>query len=473
MLQHLRPQDEVLFSAVPEDKDHHYRLITLNRPKALNALNLHMIHHMTRDLRPRDWTKMTSSHFSPKDVSSNPTYPVVVLTGAGNRAFCAGGDIRAVTEAGKVGDRLAKDFFRDEYILNHLIGTYKKPFIAVIDGITMGGAMALGGTGYGTLQMALGGTGYGTLQMALGGTGYGTLQMALGGTGYGTLQMALGGTGYGTLQMALGGTGYGTLQMALGGTGYGTLQMALGGTGYGTLQMAFLGLGVGVSVHAPFRVATENTVFAMPETFIGLFPDVGGSYFLPRLNGKLGMFLALTGHRLKGKDVQLAGIATHFVSKEKVALPTCYKLMLDPASNSHQSAVRQLLDRHHQKSSDVSDKPFSLLPYMEEINSTFDKGSVEGIMDELKSRGTQWTLAQYEVTHRQLTKGANLSFEECFKMEYRISQGCMRGKDFYEGVRAVIVDKDNNPHWDPPTIAEVSEQHVDAYFEPLPNDLEL
>ncbi|KAL5510793.1 hypothetical protein EMCRGX_G006395 [Ephydatia muelleri] len=384
MLQHLRPQttspsatpqveDEVLFSAVPEDKDHHYRLITLNRPKALNALNLHMIHHMTRDLR---------------DVSSNPTYPVVVLTGAGNRAFCAGGDIRAVTEAGKVGDRLAKDFFRDEYILNHLIGTYKKPFIAVIDGITMGG-------------------------------------------------------------------------------------------------------GVGVSVHAPFRVATENTVFAMPETFIGLFPDVGGSYFLPRLNGKLGMFLALTGHRLKGKDVQLAGIATHFVSKEK--LPHLYhdladlcsdKLMLDPASNSHQSAVRQLLDRHHQKSSDVSDKPFSLLPYMEEINSTFDKGSVEGIMDELKSRGTQWTLAQYEtlkkmsptslkVTHRQLTKGANLSFEECFKMEYRISQGCMRGKDFYEGVRAVIVDKDNNPHWDPPTIAEVSEQHVDAYFEPLPNDLEL
>merc|ERR1719505_465986 len=136
---------------------------------------------------------------------------MVLIKGAGEKAFCAGGDVRAIAEAGLKGDKLPQQFFREEYILNYLTGTMKTPYVALIDGITMGG-------------------------------------------------------------------------------------------------------GVGFSVHGPFRVATERTLFAMPETAIGLFPDVGGSHALPKLHGSLGMYLALTGCRLKGRDVKHAGIATHYVS---------------------------------------------------------------------------------------------------------------------------------------------------------------
>ncbi|XP_048454695.1 3-hydroxyisobutyryl-CoA hydrolase, mitochondrial [Rhincodon typus] len=166
---------------------------------------------------------------------------LVIIKGAGEKAFCAGGDIRAVTEAGKVGDRLAEDFFREEYILNNAIGNCQIPYVALIDGITMGG-------------------------------------------------------------------------------------------------------GVGLSVHGHFQVATEKTLFAMPETGIGLFPDVGGGFFLPRLEGKLGLYLALTGFRIKGRDVHQAGIATHFVKSEK-----CFSFTSKQSSRRlyglQQSFPRVLIDK--------------------------------------------------------------------------------------------------------------------------------
>jgi len=185
-------------------------LITLNRPSALNALTRDMCLRMSEQLR--QWAR-------------DEKISLVVVRGAGDRAFCAGGDIKALYESGKAGTRYVTDFYADEYRLNTLIKEYSKPYVALIDGITMGG-------------------------------------------------------------------------------------------------------GVGVSVHGSHRVAGDKTVFAMPETGIGLFPDVGGSYFLPRLPGALGMYLALTGARLKTADALYAGIATHYVPSVR------HHALLDGLSNS-------------------------------------------------------------------------------------------------------------------------------------------
>uniref|UniRef100_A0A669F8K6 3-hydroxyisobutyryl-CoA hydrolase n=1 Tax=Oreochromis niloticus TaxID=8128 RepID=A0A669F8K6_ORENI len=311
-------------------------VITMNRPKVLNALNLTMIRQIYPQLK--------------KWESDNET-DIVIIKGAGDKAFCAGGDIRAVTEAGKVGDSLAQDFFREEYILNNAIGSYRKPYIALIDGITMGG-------------------------------------------------------------------------------------------------------GVGLSVHGRFRVATEKTLFAMPETAIGLFPDVGGGYFLPRLQGKLGLFLALTGFRLKGRDVQRAGVATHFVESKKV-----------PCALSVQLFTSDALQGRMKVSCPNSVRLFSA-------------SSVEGIVKNLKTDGSEFAKKQTEtlskmsptslkITLKQLQAGASLSLQDVLVMEYRLSQACMRGYDFYEGVRAVLVDKDQNPKWNPSTLEEVSDQMVEQCFSSL------
>uniref|UniRef100_A0A8C2JEI3 3-hydroxyisobutyryl-CoA hydrolase n=1 Tax=Cyprinus carpio TaxID=7962 RepID=A0A8C2JEI3_CYPCA len=287
-------------------------VITLNRPKALNALNLTMIRHIYPQLKKWD-----------KDSETD----LVIIKGAGDKAFCAGGDIRAITEAGKAGDSLTQDLFREEYILNNTIGTYQKPYVALIDGITMGG-------------------------------------------------------------------------------------------------------GVGLSVHGRFRVATEKTLFAMPETGIGLFPDVGGGYFLPRLQGKLGLFLALTGFRLKGRDVQRVGLATHFVQSDKIV--SLQKDLVDLKSPSN-SDVAQLLDSYQEQSCLDAEKPFVL----QEQTETLAKMSPTSL----------------KLTFRQIQEGERMSLQEVLVMEYRLSQACMRGNDFYEGVRAVLIDKDQSPKWKPSTLS--------------------
>ncbi|XP_017290886.1 3-hydroxyisobutyryl-CoA hydrolase, mitochondrial isoform X1 [Kryptolebias marmoratus] len=332
-------------------------VITMNRPKVLNALNLTMIRQIYPQLKK--W-------------ESDDETGVVIIKGAGGKAFCAGGDIRAVTEAGKVGGSLAQDFFREEYILNNAIGAYRKPYIAIIDGITMGG-------------------------------------------------------------------------------------------------------GVGLSVHGRFRVATEKTLFAMPETAIGLFPDVGGGYFLPRLRGKLGLFLALTGFRLKGRDVQRAGVATHFVESKKI--PDLEKELVD-LKGPEDADVSKLLDSFQNQSSLDSDKPFVLDKHVSDIDRLFGSSSVEGILQDLKADGSEFATKQVEIlskmsptslkmTFRQLQLGGRMSLQDVLVMEYRLSQACMRGSDFYEGVRAVLVDRDQNPGWTPPTLAEVSDRSIDECFSSL------
>lgn len=332
-------------------------VITLNRPKVLNALNQPMIRQIYPQLK--------------KWENDNET-AIVIIRGAGGKGFCAGGDIRAVTEAGKVGDPLAQDFFREEYTLNNAIGAYRKPYIAIIEGITMGG-------------------------------------------------------------------------------------------------------GVGLSVHGRFRVATEKTLFAMPETAIGLFPDVGGGFFLPRLRGKLGMFLALTGFRLKGRDVQRSGVATHFVESKKI--PELEKELVNLKSPSA-ADVSRVLDSYQNQSSLDSEKPFVLDEHMPDIDRLFSSDSVEGIVQNLEADGSEFASKQaatlsrmsptsLKITHKQLQAGATLSLPDVLVMEYRLAQACMRGCDFYEGVRAVLVDKDQNPKWNPATLEEVSEETVDQCFSSL------
>lgn len=291
-------------------------IITLNRPKALNALNLSMIEKIY-----------------PKLVQWKDSKTLVIIKGAGEKSFCAGGDVRAVTESGLRGNpKLGQEFFRKEYTTNGLIGTYPIPYIAFIDGITMGG-------------------------------------------------------------------------------------------------------GVGLSIHGKFRVATERTLFAMPETAIGLFPDVGGSYFLPRLEGKLGVYLALTGHRLKGADTVKARIATHYCKSQK--LPDLEKALVDAKDGQN---VREIIN----KFSDPVQEEFSLAPYMDKINKCFSASRVEEIFDKLEKDGSEWALntikllkkmspTSLKVTLRELDIGKRMTLQECLQMEYRLAVNCMANREFYEG----------------------------------------
>lgn len=339
-------------------------VITLNRPKALNSLNLSMIRKIYPQLKT--W-------------NSDPNIKMIIVKGTGDRAFCAGGDVRALVEAHKVGNpSLAEDFFREEYALNNLIGTLQIPYVALIDGITMGG-------------------------------------------------------------------------------------------------------GIGISVHGAFRVCTERTVCAMPEAAIGFFPDVGGSYFLPRLPGKMGMFLALTGFRLQGRDVFKAGIATHFVDTTSLKDLEGDLMRLE---NPALADVDRILLKFQQQCETDYKKEFVLKSVMGKMNTVFDADSIEGIMDSLEKEGSDWSKKQYDtlsklsptslkVAFQQLKRGANLTLQDCLKMEYRLSQRFLKENDFHEGVRAVLIDKDNKPTWKPRTVKAVSEDLVNSYFDLLPSDKEL
>ncbi|XP_074652152.1 3-hydroxyisobutyryl-CoA hydrolase, mitochondrial-like isoform X2 [Tubulanus polymorphus] len=339
-------------------------IITLNRPKALNTLNLSMIRTIMPQIRI--WEE-------------DPHISMIMIKGTGGKAFCAGGDVRAITESGKEGTSYHKDFFKEEYILNNAIGTLQIPYIALIDGITMGG-------------------------------------------------------------------------------------------------------GVGLSVHGTFRIATERTLFAMPETAIGLFPDVGGSYFLSRLGGRLGIYLALTGYRLKGIQVQKAGVATHYVESSKLENLQADLLALNKPS---QLDISHVIETYQQQSlTGLDDPDFELHPYKEKMNECFGQKTLEQIFKALENEGSIWALKQLEtlkkmsptsmkVALREIQEGADLDMQDCFEMEYRLSQRFCEDKDFYEGVRAVLVDKDNAPKWEPSNVEEVTDEHVDWYFSQLPEHREL
>jgi enoyl-CoA hydratase len=320
--------------------------VVLNRPKALNALTLPMIHQLDRWLAA--W-------------ANDPAVAAVVLTGAGDRAFCAGGDIRSLDDAKRSGDRVTEIFFFDEYRFNRRIHRYPKPYISLIDGIVMGG-------------------------------------------------------------------------------------------------------GVGVSINGRTRVVTERALFAMPETGIGFFPDVGGSFFLSRCPGEIGMYLALTGARIKAADLIYAGLATHYA----------------PHARLGELAAALERDPSERPLTALTDNPGAapLAAHRATIDRCFAADSVEAIVDALAREGGEWAAAtratllqkaplSLKVTQRQIRAGARLDFEDCMVMEYRLSQRFMAGSDFFEGVRAVLVDKDNQPRWQPDRLEAVSDAMVEACFAPL------
>jgi enoyl-CoA hydratase len=302
--------------------------ILLNRPRALNALDLDMIRAMTAALLA--WR-------------DDPHVHAVVVEGAGERAFCAGGDIRAVRDAALAGDAaLIRDFFTEEYALNALIAAYPKPYVALIDGFCMGG-------------------------------------------------------------------------------------------------------GIGVSVHGAMRVATEAAQFAMPETAIALFPDVGATYVLPRLPGQLGMYVGLTGVRLVGADAVHAGLATHYVLRAALA-----SLRVDLA----QSGVAKVAAYAEALPA------FTLAPHREAIDRCFGRESVEAIAQALAAEGTQWAAETLAVLQKMspsslrwsfdiIRAGADRTLLDCLSAELALVQRVTRHPDFAEGVRAMVVEKDRNPIWGP------------------------
>jgi enoyl-CoA hydratase len=318
--------------------------ILLNRPKALNALDLSMVRAVAR---------------AAADFRDDPTIHAVVVEGAGGRAFCAGGDIQAIRRNVVNGrPEEAETFFAEEYALNRAIAEYPKPWIALVDGMCMGG-------------------------------------------------------------------------------------------------------GIGLSVHGRACVATEAAVFAMPETAIGLFPDIGATYILPRLPGRLGIYLALTGARMQGADAVHAGFATHFVPRAE--LPR-----LSEALAKDGPAV---LGAHA-----VTPPRFSLADQLATIDRCFSAATIPDILERLEAVDSEWARNAVRAMRAGspssvfwslsiVRAGERRTLPECLAAEFALTRSAIRHPDFAEGVRAMLIDKDRHPRWTPATIEDVDPHAIAAMFE--------
>lgn len=237
-----------------------------------------------------------------------------------------------------------------------------------------------------------------------------------------------------------------------------------------------MGGGVGLSMPAKFRIATENTTYAMPETGIGLFPDVGGGWYLPRKPGQVGMWLALTGARVKAADCLIAGIATHYIPTEILGSA---RAQIAGAAQTHDP--ERTLQSGLDALAEPPGAPKQLTPEnIDRIDRIFAGESVEAIVAALEADGSDWAKAQLatlatkspqtlKVAFRQLREGAQMAtFAEEMRHEYRIAAHVVQRHDFLEGVRALIVEKDNAPKWDPPTLAGVTEAMLNEIFAALP-----
>jgi enoyl-CoA hydratase len=323
----------------------HALWITLNRPQALNALNHPMAVRIHRAIIA---------------AMADPAVAHIVITGAGDRAFCAGGDVALLGREGRQDRALWENFFHDEYRMNQAIARCGKPWVALIDGITMGG-------------------------------------------------------------------------------------------------------GVGLSIHGPYRVATERTLFAMPETGIGLIPDVGGTHALAALPGEIGAWAALTGARMKAADLRYCGIATHYVPSAHLGT------LADLLGTSHE-AVGDILATFDE---DAGEAP--LTAYRDAIDYHFGHDSVEDIVASLEA-GDDWAQSQAAIIRRmsptscklslaglRLARGADI--ETALINEYRMVCEIRNGHDFFEGIRAQLIDKDRNPKWQPATLEAVSDDDVARHLE--------
>lgn len=319
--------------------------LTVNRPRALNALD----HTMVRTL-----------HNALATWRNDPAVEAVVVEGAGGRAFCAGGDIRRVRDLALAGDYAGIEaFFVDEYALNAAIAGYPKPYVALIGGLCMGG-------------------------------------------------------------------------------------------------------GMGLSVHGSHRVVTDAAVMAMPETNIGFFPDIGASFFLPRLQTGHGMFLALTGARVQGAEAVAVGLATHHVTDDRLATL---------ADEIARDGIAALGDT-------AQSLPAGSKPGQEELLACFDASSVADILarletlDSASAREALTTLRSVSPTavlwtFELMRLGATRTLEQCQALELALTRHAVRHPDFAEGVRAMVVDKDRQPRWSPARIEDVPIDEVHAMFSQL------
>ena len=335
-------------------------LVTLNRPHALNAVTRAMVRALADKLT--EW-------------ADDGAITRVVVTAAGGRAFSAGGDLRALYDLAQAGRHdEALRYWRDEYRLNALIKHYRKPYVALIDGIVMGG-------------------------------------------------------------------------------------------------------GVGVSIHGSHRVAGDGFSLAMPEVGIGFFPDVGATWFLPRLPGEIGTYCALTGARLDAADGVGTGVATHRVNSAQfpdLIDALCSAVPVD--------AVLSAFAQPHAAGPVMAQQPA--------IDRLFAAQRVEDILAaldaEIAAGGAEAAFAQaaaalmrtksplsLKIALAQLRRGQNLDFDECMRTEFRIVSRIVHGHDFYEGIRAVIIDKDQAPRWQHASLADVSEAEVERHFAPVADELDL
>ncbi|MGC9540689.1 enoyl-CoA hydratase/isomerase family protein [Streptomyces sp. UG1] len=323
--------------------------IILNRPRALNALTHAMVRRIDEALTA--W-------------EHDPAVETVVITGAGERGLCAGGDIRAIHDDARDGDgTAAAAFWRDEYRLNARIARYPKPYVALMDGIVMGG-------------------------------------------------------------------------------------------------------GVGLSAHGAFRVVTERSRIAMPETGIGFVPDVGGTHLLGLAPGELGTHLALTGAQIGARDAMLCGLADHYVPSAALG---------DLVADLAESPVRDALARHARH----SPPPGELAEWRDWIDACYAADTVEAIVDRLFTCGdpaakeaAETLLAKsptaLKVTLAALRRARRLgALERVLDQEFRVSCAALACPDLVEGVRAQIIDKDRAPRWSPATLPEVTEADVERFFASL------
>ncbi|KAJ1807761.1 3-hydroxyisobutyryl-CoA hydrolase, partial [Coemansia sp. RSA 2599] len=337
------------------------RTLVLNRPKALNSLTGGMVDAIKRHLV--EWRQ-------------SDLCDVVVIRSNNPKAFCAGGDVVEVSKRWKAGDHgAAMGFFQSEYQMNHLVASYEKPLVALIDGYTMGG-------------------------------------------------------------------------------------------------------GVGLSVHAAFRVATEKSVFAMPETRIGFFPDVGATFFLSRMDGETGVYLGLTGEWLRGRDLLYAGIATHYVSSER--LPMLEKRLQELGTRDH-AVVNQAIEEFASQAEESGTIEYSLAGVREAIDRCFRYNRMESIVEALKqeTEHREWAQKTLEtlgkmspsslkLTLEQLRNGLRLNIQQALMLELRLAEKRLASADMHEGIDALLVSKTNKPEWSPKTLEEVdmNKLHVE-YFESL------
>lgn len=329
-------------------------LITLNRPEALNALNTKMCEIITKALLK--W-------------ENQENIKAILVIGVGDRAFCAGGDIIMLHNSGRDNNDNAEIFWRTEYALNELIHSYSKPYIALIDGITMGG-------------------------------------------------------------------------------------------------------GVGISVHGKYRIAGEKTLFAMPETGIGYFPDVGGTYFLPRLGRAIGNWLGLTGARLNGALAYEIGLATHYISNENKN--NLINALKETNFNGDNVQIENILNKYCQTA-----------PQIELSNDVkcFDADNLAKIFDNLQNANSDWANVQLKqlntkspnamaATLHALNEGKTLDFKNAMRRELNLSLNFLKSNDFYEGIRAQVIDKDRNPKWQNQNISQISKAQIDKLFEQNAIELE-